>query len=1720
MTRALPDEQEAHFLRAGERVQVKRSSLRTTIFGLSDTLLCDNLQAYQILAVVNQFSKNLSVGLLLLCCVPGAALGQVTTTGFSNADRPEAPGTLLSHPLANGSEPIGRTTSLNYLNGWVIVGGEVPGSRPGSDLVMRVFDISNPTAPVSRTPTDFNLSYPDNRWHDGNIGWNAHGTAQSGNLLLPQVMRVEEFGGPVELGGTNGIPNLGESGVGYNRSSQAGPWAASFPWYGSADEDFVIDRVSNSAGYNQFQNLATFDHVGQFGGGDWHPMFFGDLLIYARSGTAANDGVVVYRLQYNNYDDPVSRSITPQFVGSLPGGFEGYWPTLFSDGSGLYVIGSSSNILLAADISQAADPGGDGNISLAASLTIPEFSNASYPVYQDHHGFIHNRKIDMTRFIAGDANPIDLTLNEGAPNHVNTSQMSLVLGNLWLTGGYPINYGSASYRSQGMGVWVHQQAPDTTAPRVSFHIPQNGRTDYPRHAPLSFLIHEHSRAGGPRNGIDFMVRPVLSGDALGSPVDGYLIHDFSGVLTFTPSTGLDADMTYQVDFPSDLSDSGNPVGFVDAAGNGIEPYSYRFSTGGGLDATPPPVFTSIDADHPHPAPGQAAELTVSASGSGPLEYRFNFDGVWSDWSATASASHTYPSVGRPRVLVQVRDSVGNITNGSLRLLVIDSPSAGPGPTQSSTMAIGNDPGGRRLWVVNPDSDSIAVLDATSGAKLAEHSTGVGSDPRSVTRDAAGRYWITCHGTDEIRLLNPDGSLSSTIALDYGAAPFGIAASPDGQSIFVSLYGSAELHRYNAASPAAAPAVRDTFPTPRAIAVSSDGSRVFVTRFISPELSAEISEFAGTSPALDFTRTISLSSANTIDGGDRASGVPNYLAGIAISPDGTRAAIASKQDNVQRGLFFGVGDLTHETTVRSVVSFIDLDANQEIRDTRRDFDNSDSPSALTYTPLGDTLLVTLQGNNTIVGLDALSLAPVSGFDVNGATFSSPAVVAFELSTGLAPQGLLIDPVTNRLFSQDFMGRSVTVRDAAPLLSENRTSFPLLTTTPTVATEVLAADVLLGKKIFYNAADPRMSAESYISCATCHVDGGTDGRVWDFTGRGEGLRRTTDLRGRSGTGQGNLHWSANFDEIQDFEHDIRGPFGGTGFLDLTPGEFAVRHPSPATGKTGISADLDALSAYVTSLGPAATPRSPERQSDGRLTSAAQRGRDVFEAQSCTSCHSGDSFTNSAIAPVSTPMLQDVGTLSLLSGLRLGAPLTGIDTPTLQGLHATRTYLHHGQAGTLADVFSYAGGTVLGAADAMLVGLQAGALSTDNPNEGGGGFLRGAFGGAVVEINGVSGNGVRFINVDGGESGGLARVALRYVRKYGGSTAILRVNEDTANDRSLTLLRQLPNNDWMTSGWRWLTLDVDLSPGANNIIEVLRGDGDFTFNALLVSNSDDLTRAQPHRRVLDLPNADQDDLMAYLRQLDGRDDAGIPLAPPTPPDAVAPGILIAPSAANLAVGNPLSLGVVVSGTGPFQYQWFRDSTPVGLNDQVFEVPAVGVNDGGSYSVRITNSAGQVTTAPVDVSVAPALAISQTSLPVLTVGRTYEIDLTALGGIGARTWSVVGDGLPAGLTLSAGGLLSGVPTAPAHAVVRVAVSDSSGTASQTFDLTVRPVGGFPGDADLILHYTFDEGVGNRAWDAAGEGNNHATDIAGASWVTGWTFRRGLRRHRSRRHAPEFFPG
>ena len=80
-------------------------------------------------------------------------------------------------------------------------------------------------------------------------------------------------------------------------------------------------------------------------------------------------------------------------------------------------------------------------------------------------------------------------------------------------------------------------------------------------------------------------------------------------------------------------------------------------------------------------------------------------------------------------------------------------------------------------------------------------------------------------------------------------------------------------------------------------------------------------------------------------------------------------------------------------------------------------------------------------------------------------------------------------------------------------------------------------------------------------------------------------------------------------------------------------------------------------------------------------------------------------------------------------------------------------------------------------------------------------------------------------------------------------------------------------------------------------------------------------------------------------------------------------------LRPGDSLSLTVKATGTGPFAYQWFRNSVPVaGANSATFSLSAVSAADAGDYQAGVTN---MVSKAPVVSNVA---TVSVISAPVIT--------------------------------------------------------------------------------------------------------------------------------------------
>ncbi len=531
--------------------------------------------------------------------------------------------------------------------------------------------------------------------------------------------------------------------------------------------------------------------------------------------------------------------------------------------------------------------------------------------------------------------------------------------------------------------------------------------------------------------------------------------------------------------------------------------------------------------------------------------------------------------------------------------------------------------------------------------------------------AGESLWVACQESDELLEFDATaGKVKQRHALRWGARPYGVAASPDGKSLWVSAEGAGELLRVNTADGSVSETV--TFgeagarPAVRGVAVSGDGKRVFVTRFISSADEGQVYEVDAKSGEVTKEHAI-VTDSTSKDEQNSGRGVANYISSIVLSPDGVRATVPAKKDNTLRGVTRDGEALTTDNTVRTIVSQLDLEGGGELFEARLDLDDHDMAFAATYSAVGDVVFVVSQGTNKVDVFDAYS-----GRTVGGA------------STGLAPQGVALSK-DGKLFVQSFMSRRLDVFDVTGLLAGIDSAPKRLAEVSTVTKESLSDEELLGKQIFYNADSPQMSRSGYVACSTCHLDGGQDGRVWDFTDRGEGLRNTISLRGRAGTGHGPVHWTANFDEIQDFENDMRAHFGGSGLMTNEQFDDGDRSDPLGAKKAGVSKSLDALAAYVTSLD--TFPRSPYREADGSLSDAAKRGQALFNRLDCRTCHAGEPMTDSGTE------LHDVGTIKETSGTRRGEKLEGIDTPTLRGLHATAPYLHDGSAATLLDVIDNA-------------------------------------------------------------------------------------------------------------------------------------------------------------------------------------------------------------------------------------------------------------------------------------------------------------------------------------------------------------------------------------------------------------------------------------------------
>ncbi|MCO4744834.1 MAG: Ig-like domain-containing protein [Proteobacteria bacterium] len=789
----------------------------------------------------------------------------------------------------------------------------------------------------------------------------------------------------------------------------------------------------------------------------------------------------------------------------------------------------------------------------------------------------------------------------------------------------------------GSALFPHQAEPDTAPPAVVAVFPRDG----------SEHVGANTRVGlAFTDAIDNMTLTTdnlelreVGGDVVPGrfAVQGHLVN-------FAPDAPLSRGSTYEVNAVAG--------GLHDWSGNAVDADFSSTFTVSPLDGGAPGAL-AIDLVHPgNVEVSQPVALRADVSGAGTIElaWRFEDSGSWTAFDSATETTHTFSEPGHVNVFVRATDGVQTVVDSAR--VTVHRPVVGDRALSSATVALDEVRG--HAWVANRDNGTVSRVTVDGLVKHDE--VAVGDTPSSVAVDGSGTAWVTLEGEDSIATVTSAGVVQVT-PLDHGAAPCGVVADPTANAVYVSEFGTGDVVRFDTTTGL------ETARTPVAqgicgLALGPDGETLWVSELRGSDLGAYVHEVDVNPLTAQTVLTLPVDE-QTVDAEDRSRGVPGFLGAPVVSPSGQRAWVPAVQSNILRGHYRDGLTLTHESSVRTVLGELDLAAGTEVSGERIDFNDRAGAIAGVTTSVGDYVFVALMGSNEVAIVDAYS----------GATAGSVRFV------GAAPRSLALSEDGTRLFVHAWLDRQLTVLDVAGVLDGSSFAPAELARVDLVSTEQLTEAALSGKRIFNNASDPRMSMDGYISCASCHLDGSHDGLVWDFTERGEGLRNTTDLRGRAGTAHGPVHWTANFDEIQDFENDIRNGFGGTGFLSDADFETGTRSDPLGDPKAGLSTELDDLAAYVASLD--TFPASPFRNPDGSLPTEAVSGESRFFALGCDSCHAGASLTDSGTG------LHDVGTLTAASGQRRGETLTGLDTPTLLGLWDGGPWLHDGSAETLTEL-----------------------------------------------------------------------------------------------------------------------------------------------------------------------------------------------------------------------------------------------------------------------------------------------------------------------------------------------------------------------------------------------------------------------------------------------------
>lgn len=288
-----------------------------------------------------------------------------------------------------------------------------------------------------------------------------------------------------------------------------------------------------------------------------------------------------------------------------------------------------------------------------------------------------------------------------------------------------------------------------------------------------------------------------------------------------------------------------------------------------------------------------------------------------------------------------------------------------------------------------------------------------------------------------------------------------------------------------------------------------------------------------------------------------------------------------------------------------------------------------PSALAVSPDGGVVLIALSGAHEVLKNDRRT-TPTLG-DPPDLLPLGHNLRLEALEVGRSPVDALFDPSGQTAVTADAMSDTLTVVTVSDLT--------VRATIPLGRGQVARTPAQRGEAAFM---DGRLALDRWMTCASCHPGGHTNGLNFDTLSDGDygAAKNTPSLLGVGSTAP--YAWTARFAELpaqvhQSLQSSLKGP--------------------SAEDRT-----VEDLTAYLASL----VPPTPRLAADDP---AVLRGSKVFEARRCESCHKPPLYTSTGV--------KDVGLDDGAGGHRAFNP------PSLLGVGSSAPYLHDGRAATLDDV-----------------------------------------------------------------------------------------------------------------------------------------------------------------------------------------------------------------------------------------------------------------------------------------------------------------------------------------------------------------------------------------------------------------------------------------------------